>query len=329
MSSLSELSHVMLASRSLGEVFGIVPRFMQQLFPGTSGRLYTMNASSSFIESRCAWGSPRLAEDVIGPEDCWGLRRGTLHSVAGPGTDMHCAHQKALDPCPASLCAPLTAQNEGLGLLYIEPDAPALARGEALRLLAASAAEQLALGIANMRMREQLRSQSIRDVLTGLYNRRFLEESAERELHLARRRKVPLAVIMLDVDHFKRFNDAHGHESGDEVLRAVGALIRRTVRASDICCRYGGEEFTVLMPEADAAIAMARAERLRNAARELRLGALPAVTLSLGVAIFPRNGETWEELLRAADGALYEAKRGGRDRSVLCGADAEADTLAT
>lgn len=320
MSSLSELSHVMLASRSLSEVFEILPRFLAHLFPGSSGRLFSMNASANFIESRCAWGNPILAEDSIGPEDCWALRRGATHAVDDPRTELLCAHQKAIATCPRSLCLPLTAQNEGLGLLYIEPAEDTPVGNAALRQLAGTAAEQLALGIANMRMREQLRTQSIRDVLTGLYNRRFLEESADRELHVARRKGLPLTVIMLDVDHFKKFNDANGHAAGDEVLKAVGALLRRTVRASDICCRYGGEEFTVLMPEAGAAPAMMRAEQLCAAARELRVGTLPAVTLSLGVAVYPDHGTTWEALLRAADTALYEAKRAGRDRIALSGA---------
>ena len=320
MGSISELSHVMLASRTLDEVQDALPRFMRELLPQSSGRLYTMNASESFVESKSVWGAPLLTEELIGPDDCWALRRGTAHEMGNPASDLLCAHQHALAVSPPYLCVPLTAQNEGLGLLYIEPATQGGLIAPAVRRLAETAGEQLALGIANMRMREQLRSQSIRDVLTGLYNRRYLEESAERELSLAQRKGSGLAVIMLDVDHFKRFNDAHGHEAGDEVLKRVGTMIRGTVRASDIACRFGGEEFTVLMPGADTVTAMQRADQLRLAARELRVGTLPPVTLSLGVALYPAHGLEWEGILRAADAALYEAKRAGRDRVRLADA---------
>lgn len=326
--SLSELARVMLASRTPGEVYHALPRFMQQLLPQSSGRLYTMNASATFAESQCSWGSPRLEQEMIGHDDCWALRRGRPHVVNDIHLDMVCAHQKSPDVAPPYLCVPLTAHNEGLGLLYVEPGTTSGATGSSHLALAEAASEQLALGIASLRMRVQLRSQSIRDPLTGLYNRRYLEEAAERELHLARRKGNPLAVIMIDVDHFKKFNDAHGHEAGDEMLKAVSGLMGRTVRASDIVCRYGGEEFTVLMPEAGVEAALRSAEQLRAAARELRTGSLPPITLSLGVALFPAHGQQWDELMRAADAALYEAKRSGRDRVALAGTPVAAPAAA-
>ena len=320
-SSLSELSRVLLASLTLAEAYKAMPRLLERLMPHTSGRLYTMNASATFLELQCAWGGPRLAAEMVRPDECWALRTGTAHVTNDAAADMVCPHQAALRPAPQSLCVPLTAQNEGLGLLYIEPEANAAGVDSSLRLVAEAATEQLALGIASLRMREQLRHQSIKDLLTGLYNRRYLEEAAERELHLARRKHSELAVIMLDVDHFKKFNDQHGHEAGDQMLKAMGALIRRTVRASDIACRYGGEEFTVLMPETGREAALKRAETLRVAASELRTGALPPVTLSLGVALFPSHGQEWSEFLHAADLALYEAKRAGRNRVQLAVGD--------
>jgi diguanylate cyclase (GGDEF)-like protein len=174
--------------------------------------------------------------------------------------------------------------------------------------------------------RNQLRQQSIRDVLTGLYNRRFLEESAHREVLRAIRlheenRHQGLALMMIDVDHFKHFNDEHGHDVGDRVLRAVADVLTRQTRSSDVAARFGGEEFTVVLADMPAAQAADRAELLRVEVEKLSLESsglpLDAVTISVGVAQFPTHGRTWEELLHSADRALYEAKSAGRNRVVV------------
>jgi diguanylate cyclase (GGDEF)-like protein len=220
----------------------------------------------------------------------------------------------------------MMAQGETLGLLFLRPQAGLVqaALSESKQQLATAVAEQIALALSNLRLRETLRQQSVRDPLTGLYNRRFLEEALDRELARIERKNLPLALIMMDVDHFKSFNDTFGHEAGDAVLRDLGGILQRHVRGGDIACRYGGEEFTIVLPEADLEIGRQRAETLRDAARELRLvhdgKSLGAVTLSLGVACFPENGRRREHLLQAADAALYEAKNGGRNRVVLSAA---------
>ena len=175
-----------------------------------------------------------------------------------------------------------------------------------------------------------LREQSVRDHLTGLFNRRYLEETLERELRRAERAGSTVAVIMLDIDNFKRFNDVHGHHSGDAVLRAIGAFLRACVRDSDIACRYGGEEFTLILPGASEEIAVARAERLRSEIHSVRteidIGTLAELTLSLGVSVFPRDGSTGESLLAASDAALYAAKAAGRNR-VFTAASSPTDAL--
>lgn len=163
-----------------------------------------------------------------------------------------------------------------------------------------------------------LREQSILDPLTGLFNRRYLEETMERE---RARNGQPLAVIAIDVDHFKRFNDSHGHEAGDQALVALARLLRESVRNTDIACRYGGEEFVMLMPDTPAAIAAERAEALRVQVRELCLrfsgGQQEPVAISVGPAVAPGDGTRADVLLlRNADTALYAAKAGGRDRTV-------------
>ena len=156
--------------------------------------------------------------------------------------------------------------------------------------------------------------------MTGLHNRRYLEESLNREMARSARDRQPLSLFMLDVDHFKRYNDTHGHDAGDAALRELGRELRESARASDIVCRFGGEEFVVVLPNTRDAEASAWSERLMQNVRamEVRLGsrALPSITVSIGLAVFPQHGESAESLLHAADAALYEAKRDGRDR--LC-----------
>lgn len=177
------------------------------------------------------------------------------------------------------------------------------------------------MALANLKLRESLRNQSVRDPLTGLFNRRYMEESLERELRRFSRSQRPVGVIMLDLDHFKRFNDTFGHDAGDALLRELGHLLQTRTRKEDMACRYGGEEFVIVLSGASLEIAQERAEQLREKVKtlkvELRGHSLGAMTVSLGVAVAPHHGSTIAEILRAADLALYEAKKAGRDRVVV------------
>ena len=193
--------------------------------------------------------------------------------------------------------------------------------GDERRQLAQTVAEQLGLAMGNLKLREMLRNQSIRDPLTGLFNRRYMEETLERELRRAERGQRPLCVAMLDLDHFKEFNDTFGHEAGDMMLSELGRLLRTTVRSGDVACRYGGEEFFLIMPELPADLAEQRFEAIRQAVKRLyithRGQSIPAVTVSAGIATFPEHGAAAAELVRIADAALYRAKAEGRDRLVM------------
>ena len=181
-------------------------------------------------------------------------------------------------------------------------------------------AARVGIALANLALRETLRNQSIRDPLTGLYNRRHLEESLSRDFARAERDAGPIAVLMIDVDHFKRFNDEHGHTLGDIALRRVADEIAAFCRRGDLASRYGGEEFTVVMTQISENEALARAEALcaqiRRVRVETRNHRMLSVTISIGVAHFPTHGETPAQILDAADRALYRAKRDGRDRVV-------------
>jgi diguanylate cyclase (GGDEF)-like protein len=219
----------------------------------------------------------------------------------------------------------LVAQGEALGVLYLSSRVIGAVGADsataAKQRLAEAVAAQLALGLANVRLREILRNQSIRDPLTGLFNRRYMEETLERELRRARRGNRSMGVLMLDLDRFKQLNDTAGHEAGDAFLRELGELLQRSLRREDIPCRHGGEEFVVVLPDASLEDARRRAEQLREGIKLLRTpykgGIVGPLSASIGVAAYPEHGSTGEALIRTADAALYRAKREGRDRVMV------------
>src|SRR3989449_2060449 len=268
--------------------------------------------------------SSLVGERVFAPEECWALRRGQVHAVEARAPGLVCRHLGAWRDV-SYLCVPMMGQGEALGVLHVQSGG-SLGEGQnrltdAQQRLAVTAARHIALALANLRLRETLRMQSIRDPLTGLFNRRYMEESLVRELRRAARNQRRLGAIMLDLDKFKVFNDTYGHEAGDTLLRELGGFLRSRTRGEDIACRYGGEEFVVILPDASMEVTQQRAERLREEFKRLNVQqrgrSLGPVTLSVGVAVFPEHGSTAEEILRAADHALYQAKAEGRDRVAL------------
>jgi diguanylate cyclase (GGDEF)-like protein len=250
--------------------------------------------------------------------------------MESPLSDMLCNHVTETTPLPLPCsCIPMLAHGELLGVLHIRYSVPP---GKETQIpdrkqLAITVAEQLALLLANLNLRETLRNQSIRDGLTGLFNRRYMEEAMTRELRRAERANRPLAVAILDLDHFKRFNDTFGHAAGDVALRAVSDVLKTKMRAGDIVCRYGGEEFVIIFIEMTLPNALSRMEGLRINIRQLEIEYLGTplgqLTMSSGISAYPEYGNTPEALLKAADDALYRAKQSGRDRVVVIPLDPE------
>jgi len=324
---LNEMGDLLTSCLTPEEAYTVVGQFAQKLFPAESGMLGVLTASKNHVQVVASWGESPLGEDMFEPDECWALRRGRVHLVEAPRSGLLCQH---LDPSLPTgyLCLPMMAQGEALGVLHLQgdpsrwspPDASPEHLWEPQQRLAVSVAEHVALALANLRLRETLRSQSIRDPLTGLFNRRYLEETLKRELHRAERGKRPIGVIMLDIDHFKRFNDTFGHNAGDALLRELGGLLKANLRAGDIVCRYGGEEFVLILPEASLEVARQRAEQLGRKVKCLRVSHrgkdIGSVTLSMGIAGFPDHATTAATLLEAADAALYRAKVEGRDRVI-------------
>ncbi|MGH8184459.1 MAG: diguanylate cyclase [Rhodanobacteraceae bacterium] len=315
--NLPTLAELLQNCRDLDEAIVVIERALPPLLPRVSGALALINASRNIVEARMHWGvrGSELGDAVFAPDDCWALRRSQPHPGADDQAAPICPHLvQAGVIADRSLCVPLNSQGQVLGVLSISVR-------EALtpetRRLAATAADQLALALANLQLQASLRTQSIRDPLTSLFNRRYLEASLPRELLRAGRRKGGLSVLMFDLDHFKRYNDTQGHDAGDALLGAFGALLAQSCRGEDMPCRFGGEEFTTVLVDADHAQALARAEAIRKATAELvvryRGGTLPPATVSIGVASLPEHGDTPEVLFRMADQALYRAKRLGRN----------------
>jgi diguanylate cyclase (GGDEF)-like protein len=323
--ALSEMADLLQSCFTLEEASGVIASSAQKLFPRFSGAVLVFSASRNVLEAVTTWGPSSPAERVFSPNDCWALRRGRLHHSSSEDGAIRCSHFGAESRLP-SICTPLMAHGETLGILCLvtEPDG-AVGTSHAISEfnvhLAVSVAEQAALSFANLKLREKLRYQSIRDPLTGLFNRRYLDESLERELPNAIRKNRNVGVIMLDVDRFKKFNDMFGHDAGDTVLRELGDYLAKFVRRGDLACRYGGEEFTLILPESALEDTRRRAEELRIAFQQLSIKhrdiVLGKVTLSLGVATLPDHGTTALELLAAADGALLKAKEQGRDRVLV------------
>ncbi|HEY9541428.1 MAG TPA: diguanylate cyclase [Luteimonas sp.] len=298
------------------EALQLTVRVLSTLRPGTAGTLYRMRNSQDHAEAVLHWGEhPAASATSIQPGSCWALRRDQPH-LSPDAAQSHCPHVSAVEHAGvATACIPLSAQGTQLGLLYLSDDDDGfLSRIDIIEAVA----EQLSMALSNLSLRESLRLQSIRDPLTGLFNRRYLEESATRELARCERRGLPLSLLMLDIDHFKAFNDVHGHAGGDALLAQFGKLLAEHSRGEDIACRYGGEEFTLILPEAPAGAALQRATAICSAVEAMRVQhmgrELPPVTASIGAATFPADGNNSEALMHAADEALYRAKHGGRNR---------------
>jgi diguanylate cyclase (GGDEF)-like protein len=296
-------------------------RYLSQLLPGTSGGICLINDSRQLVEVDATWNGATTLLDGFLPDACCGLRSGRIRWRKTGQSEVHCEHFSGQPP-ENYLCLPLVAHGETLGMVYVECSSAGIAAMVDANLRALQQMVELAsIRIAGLNLSTILQHQSIRDGLTNLFNRRFMEIALDRELRRARRHQKPLAVLMLDIDHFKQLNDTYGHETGDVVLREVAAVMREAVRGEDTICRYGGEEFVAILPELAVDDALARAESLRHTVSELRLyhrgEALREITISIGVAIYPQNGESLDQLLSLADRALYEAKHLGRNRVVL------------
>jgi diguanylate cyclase (GGDEF)-like protein/PAS domain S-box-containing protein len=321
MQALISMDDLLQSCTSQEEAYKIVALAAGELFESQTGCLAVMHASGQFLEVVARWGDGPLGDPIFSVEDCWALRRGQVHEVTDPDAGLLCRHV-VRQADKAYLCMPLTVQGETLGIFCLAGARDKRNTNQVGQLqLVVTVSEAIKLSLSNLKLREKLRAEAIHDPLTGLFNRRYLEETLPRELHRARRTNAPLSVVMLDLDGFKRFNDTYGHDAGDALLRELGKLVREKLRKSDISCRYGGEEFVLVLPDSSLADAEQRVEQIRAQIKEMQIPhgdqLLRAITVSAGVAQADERTANPNELLRAADSALYAAKNAGRDRVVV------------
>jgi diguanylate cyclase (GGDEF)-like protein len=311
---LNEAGDMLQSCVSTDEAYPLIRQRIPGLLPATSGALYIRDPQKNLFAVQTDWGDRPPTAAAFSAEDCWALRRGRVYPPSGSALTLPCRHLEH-DQEEGSLCIPVAATGKTIGLFHV------LRCSQESQAFAISVAEHIGLALSNLILRSDLRQLSIRDPLTGLFNRRYMEETLELEISRAERKEHSIGVIMLDIDHFKGFNDRFGHAAGDELLQALAQLIRSNLRAGDVACRYGGEEFVLILPEATEEVAARRAEDMRGRAREMDVRHLETVvgpvSVSLGVGLYPDHGRTREELLAAADAALYEAKGAGRDRVVV------------
>ncbi len=316
---LTEMSNMLQIASQFEETYLIVADYAARLFPGIGGTLWMIDPVTNSLSLKNQWGQGSTHAAILTAEDCWALRRGRLYQTSGEDPALFCRHIG--QPLPSSsICIPIIMQGKTVGLLHFETPENKQPLNDAAQQLSAVTAEQVGLALSNLQLRQDLRDQAIRDALTGLYNRYYMEISLERELNRAARSLSPVSLMMLDIDHFRDINDRFSHAGGDRLLSELGKILRNTVRAEDIACRYGGEEFILILPDTPISIAQQRADQLRKDVKELSIWhegqQLATITLSIGLTCWPQNARNVYDLIRSAESALERAKLAGRDQVI-------------
>ncbi len=324
---LNSMNELLQACHTEADTYQVMANICRQLFPDDAGFLTIRDAASNMFAAVSSWGDNALKDIDYHEHDCWALRLGKIHAVTDPANELLCSHSLG-EIIGSSICLPITSADGVMGVLHVlfqmhseKMSMEGIQRHQGSKMIILSMMlEQYALSLLNIRLHNTLKNQSIRDPLTGLFNRRYLDESLGREMFRCRRHHASTGFIMIDVDRFKDFNDTFGHEAGDVILKELASFLQEHTRNEDVLCRYGGEEFILLMPDSDLSNACKRAEQLcalvRNTLRINHRGITCQITISLGVSAFPESGPTIEAARNAADAALYQAKRQGRDRVV-------------
>ena len=325
---MSELVRLVQSCVTEDEACRVIADGVHHLLPMSSGAVYSVSMLES-AHAVAAWGSEPPSASSFLLYQCWAARTTHVHATVRTNSVVRCLHLMP-ELSRASICVPLRAQSELVGVVVLLCDHEQADEGQPVpaglrraKVLLEAVAAHITPALTNLRLRQSLRDQAVRDSLTGLFNRRYMEETLDREVRRAIRRNRPLAVLMLDLDHFKRYNDRYGHAAGDTVLRRVGTFLHSRIRAEDIPCRYGGEEFVVILPEATLEVAEQRAEEIRAGIKQLEIihdaRALDHITASIGLVSASAEVSEGSSLLRAADAALYQSKENGRDRVTVAG----------
>ncbi|MCP4745803.1 MAG: diguanylate cyclase [Desulfobacteraceae bacterium] len=321
---LRDMSEMLQACRNNAETYPVIKSFISRFFPKDSGIMFVFSKTRTTLEQVFCWGNPVENKNTLVPDDCWALRQGKNFFLTQTDNDMRCAHLLH-SPGASYICVPMLGPAEGVGLFYLEfamrePHITEINYNHSIKTKKRTImqlAEHLALSLTNLDLRETLHLQSFLDPLTGIRNRRYLTEALFREASRVKRNQSSLGILMIDIDNFKSFNDLYGHDFGDEVLRKLAAHLNIKTRAEDFVCRYGGEEFILVMVDTNHKDVMIKAKQLCSGIQEnIRIrykNDLLKITVSIGVAMFPEHRDTIEGVIGAADQALYKAKSDGKN----------------
>lgn len=318
---LFTMTDMLQAAETNDEAAAVLMVTARRLLPGHGAALYVLNSARDRLDLARSWDMPgeHIEHGGLAPGDCWAIRRGKTHLNAPDEGGLCCAHHNGYN---SALEIPLMAGGHVQGLLIITNEG-ALHRGEVedgttiTSKLGQALADSMSLALSNIALRDKLRVQSLRDPLTGLYNRRYMEDTLERFLALASRGGGSTAVIMIDLDNFKALNDDYGHAKGDAVLRDVSAQIIGALRPADVVCRYGGEEIVAILPDCPLDDAASKAEQIRLRIHGLSEAHGCAISASIGVSALPETSARGEELIPDADAVLYMAKASGKNRVIV------------
>ncbi|WP_050711648.1 sensor domain-containing diguanylate cyclase [Vibrio coralliirubri] len=316
---MHRLANMLAACNNMVEAQQIVSDILPRILGNVNGSVSLMRASRNQLITQLDWGETWPGSASFAPEECWSLRKGRAHQSNDDFHSLTCGHMHEMEN-NQTLCIPLTAHGNTIGIMHLYFGVGDIKIDPITEQLAFSVSEHLGLALANLSLQEKLRSQALSDPLTGLFNRRFFEQKLEEHSMNSATSEQPLSLLMLDLDHFKRFNDNFGHDAGDFVLKEISALLKQSVSEDEIACRLGGEELAVLLPHYSMQEATEFGQTLCDAVRSMHLEhkglSLGQLGVSIGVATYPKPASDTESLVKMADNALYMAKDMGRSRVV-------------
>ncbi|MGB1973238.1 MAG: sensor domain-containing diguanylate cyclase [Vibrio toranzoniae] len=316
---MHRLANMLAACNNMVEAQQIVSDILPRILGNVNGSVSLMRASRNQLITQLDWGDIWPGSASFAPEECWSLRKGRAHLSNNDFHSLSCGHMHDMDN-NQTLCIPLTAHGNTIGIMHLYFGQGDIKIDPITEQLAFSVSEHLGLALANLSLQEKLRSQALSDPLTGLFNRRFFDQKLEEHSMNSATSEQPLSLLMLDLDHFKRFNDNFGHDAGDFVLKEISALLKQSVSEDEIACRLGGEELAILLPHYSMEQATEFGQTLCDAVRSMHLEhkglSLGQLGVSIGVAMYPKPASDTESLVKMADKALYMAKDMGRSRVV-------------
>lgn len=315
---ITEFSETLIACANEHEIIEAISSYISEILNFSKGALYLFNRLDNEFELKTFWGESQNSFKLkFNTRECWGMRNGTLHEKNSFHPAVQCQHLPEFQPAISYICMPVIAHNEVYGLISLQVENVNF-QASMVNVIVNMVSKTIAIAVANVNLQQLLKDQALHDTLTGLYNRRFFDDYLKRQIINAQREKQEFGIILFDIDNFKQANDTYGHEVGDTILHRLGMLLSKIIRANDVVCRYGGEEFVCVLSNSSSALTKKRGEEIRVAVSKLFEGPMPPrTTISVGVSAYPSDGATACELIEAADKAMYVAKRMGKNRLVM------------